>query len=546
MDSTIPVILFAYARPDLLRRTLDALRSNDVPLIYAFSDGPRTPDTAAAVDEVRRMLRGIDWCEVRLVERSENLGLGRSVRDGVTRVLAEHEAAIVVEDDLICVPGTYAWMCAALCAYRDNPGVMSVSAWTHPRITPRDIADQPYFDGRAECWIWGTWARAWQGMDRTARELVQACEERGIDPYRYGADLMEMARIELERNIWAVRWFYLHILNGGLCVRPPWSMVEHIGFDPRATNAPSASGWNNASLRPAPPIPHVWPTPAEHPDLSRVWQRVEGGHPTALRSIARRAAVLARDTLYASARRLRAVLPAPVAISEDYTLVEGAADPARADGWLVPDVAERQDQAYRPLLREMYAGRPREDFRAAAEAVRATGLACPSLLEVGCGSGYYRDVLSHLLAGRLRYAGLDYSAAMTRLAARREPLGRWITGDATALPFPDGSFDIVMNGVSLMHIPGYRAAIAESRRVARSWCVFHTVPLLRGRPTATLSKRAYGEATIEIIFNEQELRELFAQSGLAVAYEYESIPYDLGDVLGEPTVTRTFVCEVAS
>ena len=58
----IPIILFAYARPDHMRRTLDGLRANQVPLIYAFSDGPRTPDKAPAVAEVRQVLRAIDWC----------------------------------------------------------------------------------------------------------------------------------------------------------------------------------------------------------------------------------------------------------------------------------------------------------------------------------------------------------------------------------------------------------------------------------------------------------------------------------------------------
>lgn len=64
MSATIPVILFAYSRPDHLRQTLDCLRDNNVPLIYVFSDGPRTPDKAPTVARVREMLRVIDRCEV--------------------------------------------------------------------------------------------------------------------------------------------------------------------------------------------------------------------------------------------------------------------------------------------------------------------------------------------------------------------------------------------------------------------------------------------------------------------------------------------------
>jgi putative methyltransferase (TIGR04325 family) len=278
----IPVILFAYARPDHLRRTLACLRADQVPLIYAFSDGPRSLDKEPLVAEVREILRAINWSEVILCERQENLGLGRSVRAGVTEVLGKHDICIVFEDDLICVSGTYGYLSAALRHYRDDPKVMSVTGWTHPRTTPRDVIDQPYFDGRAECWVWGTWARAWQGMERDAQTLMEACQERGIDIYRYGADLPEMARRELRSNIWAVRFLYHHILNSGLCLRPPHSLVEHIGFDALATNASSAGGWSNPSLRPCPPLPDVWPTPVEHSECVGLWQLACGWQPGVL------------------------------------------------------------------------------------------------------------------------------------------------------------------------------------------------------------------------------------------------------------------------
>jgi hypothetical protein len=297
MTANIPIILFAYARPDHLRQTLDCLRENQVPLIYAFSDGPRIPDKGTAVAQVRDMLRTIDWCEVVLCERETNLGLGRSVLTGVTEVLGKHEAAIVFEDDLICVPGTYGYICAALDQYRDDDRVMSVTGWTHPLVTPGDVTDLPYFDGRAECWVWGTWARAWNGMEIDAKTLMEQCKDQGIDIYRYGADMVEMANAELRQNIWAVRLLYLHILKKGLCLRPPWSMVEHIGFDASATNASNESWLKNPPLKPCPPIPTQWPVPAEHPACASLHQKVCGTRPTVFGSLYRFARRVASKAL---------------------------------------------------------------------------------------------------------------------------------------------------------------------------------------------------------------------------------------------------------
>jgi len=279
LSEPIPVALFAYARPDHLRRALDSLRATHVPLIYAFSDGPRAPDKAAAVAEVRAMLRAIDWCEVVLCERETNLGLGVSIRTGVAEVLNKHDALLVVEDDLICVPGTYQYLCAALKHYRNEPSVMSITGWTHPRVIPPDVTKQPYFDGRAENLFWGTWRRVWQGMDRDAQTLMQDCRARGINVYRYGADLSVMAQEELTRNIWAVRFLYLHIARGGLALRPPHSMVEHIGWDMFGTNAQTDDGWSNPPLQSCPPIPDRWPAPVENPACARLWQQAYGSRP---------------------------------------------------------------------------------------------------------------------------------------------------------------------------------------------------------------------------------------------------------------------------
>jgi len=274
----IPVVLFAYARPGHLARVLECLRENAVPLIHVFADGAKGTGDSERVAESRSLLRAIDWCEVRLTERPENLGLGRNVLTGVSEVAALHAAFVVWEDDLICVPGTYQWVCAALRHYADDERVMSVSAWTHPRVTPVNTSGLPYFDGRADCWIWGGYSRSWQGMsDTTAAEKLVAAAARGCAADAYGADLPAMAEVELQKNIWAVRWLSHHLAHGRLCLRPPWSMVEHIGFDANATNAGAATDWANPPLRPAPPIPDEWPESQEHADCRYLWSVANPG-----------------------------------------------------------------------------------------------------------------------------------------------------------------------------------------------------------------------------------------------------------------------------
>jgi ubiquinone/menaquinone biosynthesis C-methylase UbiE len=218
---------------------------------------------------------------------------------------------------------------------------------------------------------------------------------------------------------------------------------------------------------------------------------------------------------------------------------------SNAIAWCDDEVARRQHEAYRALIDAAYGGNIRRDFQVAAAAIRATLIESPMLLEVGCGSGYYSEILTYLLNQQFGYVGLDYSSAMVRLASAKYPMRQFVRADSTRLPFSNHRFDIVLNGVSLMHTLDYVTAISEARRTSRSWCIFHTVPVLQRRPTTMLQKTAYGGGPVlELIFNEPELIAIFNQNGLKIESSVESIPYDLENILGEKTLTKTFLCHV--
>jgi SAM-dependent methyltransferase len=154
----------------------------------------------------------------------------------------------------------------------------------------------------------------------------------------------------------------------------------------------------------------------------------------------------------------------------------------------VPDVAKRQLAAFTPILKQMRAGKLREDFSALVEAISLTQMDNPLVVEVGCGSAWNKEVLGKFSNARVRYVGLDYGVEMLKTARTTYPGIATLVGDAAELPFRNGSIDILVSGTLLMHLMSYRKAIEESRRVSRRWCIFHTVPLLQTRETTVLRK----------------------------------------------------------
>ncbi|MCI0621951.1 MAG: class I SAM-dependent methyltransferase [Acidobacteria bacterium] len=213
------------------------------------------------------------------------------------------------------------------------------------------------------------------------------------------------------------------------------------------------------------------------------------------------------------------------------------------DGWRMESVAEDQHRAFAHLLREARAGRPRVDFQVASLALQATQLSDPLVVEVGCGSGYYCEVFSQLLRRPIRYIGIDYSFCMTSLARVSYPAVPFVTANACQLPLQSNCCDILLSGTSLMHVADYQTAIAESMRVSRQWCLFHTVPVMESRSTVLLAKQAYGASVVEVIFNRAELETLFTVQGLEITSTWESLPYDVSHVVGEHTWTLSYLCQ---
>lgn len=95
------------------------------------------------------------------------------------------------------------------------------------------------------------------------------------------------------------------------------------------------------------------------------------------------------------------------------------------------------------------------------------------VLDVGSGVGHWGRALARVLPEQAVITGVDREEQWVRQAGERAAqagLGSRFTyqqGDANALPFPDGTFDLVTCQTVLMHLPDARVGLREMLRVTK-------------------------------------------------------------------------------
>ncbi len=231
------VVLFAYSRPELSLRVLNSLLGNPEAALtdlVVYLDGPRNEPDRIVGDSITEMVKNLSgFRSVKLIRAEKNKGLAKSIVDGVTAQLLDHESVIVMEDDIEVAPTFLRYMNDGLNLYKDEEKVASI----HAHVYPVDSElPETFFVRGADCWGWGTWRRAWQHFEPDGKVLLERLESRGLCrdfDVNGSAEFTRMLKDQIagKNDSWAVRWHASTFLQDMVTLYPRSTQAINIGQD---------------------------------------------------------------------------------------------------------------------------------------------------------------------------------------------------------------------------------------------------------------------------------------------------------------------------
>ena len=235
--------MFVYNRPLETKISLEALSNNHLAKnsnIIIYSDGPKNSLSKAGVDQVRKFINSVKGFKtVSIVASPINLGLAKSIINGVSEILKKSDSVIVLEDDLVTSPNFLDFMNQALQYYENHNRVLSISGYTMslPSLPGKEDI---YYGYRASSWGWGIWSNKWKDIDwelKDYNEFKRSIRRRNM-LNRGGSDMTKMLKNQIAGKIdsWAIRMCYHQSKYDMITVFPTTSKIKSIGFSKEATH----------------------------------------------------------------------------------------------------------------------------------------------------------------------------------------------------------------------------------------------------------------------------------------------------------------------
>lgn len=188
---------------------------------------------------MRAIATAVDWpCEVHTLFREHNLGCKQGVAQGITWFFEHEPEGIVLEDDVLPLPGFFAYCEDLLARYRHEERVAAISGCNLAADRYQPPASY-CFTRQNHVWGWASWRRAWRHYDIDLAGFADWDARGGLVDWLEGDTCAahywrgifgRMQRCEIDT--WDYQWMASCWMHGGLTALPARNLTTNLGLGP--------------------------------------------------------------------------------------------------------------------------------------------------------------------------------------------------------------------------------------------------------------------------------------------------------------------------
>lgn len=244
MAFNTPVLLIVFNRPALTKSVLSALKVAKVKKLFIASDGPRKGNIKdiEACDQIDVMLKAIDWVdELHVLRQPENMGCGRAVHTAIDWFFSQNERGIILEDDCLPSSSFFQFCENALDQFQDTPTIWYIDGSNFAPLMDKNLFT---YSGFPLIWGWASWRSRWMNYryvikDDEANSIIDRYFQNNIHKKYWRNRMKDFYSNNVDT--WDYQWMLTIWKNNGIVVRPPFNLIQNIGFGADGTHTTNSS-----------------------------------------------------------------------------------------------------------------------------------------------------------------------------------------------------------------------------------------------------------------------------------------------------------------
>lgn len=243
-----PIIIFIYKRPDQVNLLMNEISKVKPKEIFIFSDGPANDSEKENIQKAREFTENLNWDVI--VHRNyldQNIGLSRSILNGLDHVFKIREKAIILEED--CIPNlSFFKFCETMLEYyKYEKNVMQISG-TNFIEKELELENIDYYFSKFSLpnWGWATWSRAWNHFNHEFNTWNYSSIKTPFNnkPPAIWESVFRSLSMG-NRDSWDIQWMLDIWKNDGYVIIPNKNLISNIGSTCESSYTPRISSYIN-------------------------------------------------------------------------------------------------------------------------------------------------------------------------------------------------------------------------------------------------------------------------------------------------------------